>query len=178
MLASDHKSCVLEPETCPTVNTLLFCLTVLVSMCILSCVVFNNSWSFSRGRHTGFSRVWSSSLCMPQTSLQIHGDMRRVSGGDGLSNHSPYLPCRLDALPHAEVTEDPGQKQTQREVPLYVSQFLDARRYIEHSPSESTKTLLTMSGTITPTVTRALQLSWHDQHDEKSCRNFFCSNLE
>lgn len=79
-----------------------------------------------------------------------------VSSGDNLLDHSPYLSRRLDALPHAEVTEDPGQKQTQRKVALYVSQLLDARRYIEHSPPESTKT---MSGAHSNTRT-ATVLTW------------------
>lgn len=41
-----------------------------------------------------------------------------------------YLSCGSHSLPDTEVTDNPGQKQTQAEVPLDVSQDLYAGGYI------------------------------------------------
>ena len=50
---------------------------------------------------------------------------------------APHLACDLDALPDAEVADDPGEQETQGQLPAQASQVLDARADAQNtSPAE------------------------------------------
>lgn len=50
---------------------------------------------------------------------------------------APHLARDLDALPDAEVTDDPGEQETQGQLPAQAAQVLDARADAENtSPAD------------------------------------------
>lgn len=45
-----------------------------------------------------------------------------------------HLPSRLDALPHTEVADDPGEDETQGQLPPQAAHLLDAPRHLQGPP--------------------------------------------